>query len=492
MSDAVSVLLSFPPEDAASLPPKKYDTAIKKYIDHLDKLPANTYTKQHEKKGIFEFLDPSVNSIAYLYALVSHIEAANKDSKRLEVLVHQALVFFTVFDPIQARYVGEYWRSLWEWTRDSLRGQTTDFSPLAIGLLRLDPTAGTFTLMHLQLVRACLEAGVPSQALSILNKNIYAIPSEINKAVPDELLSEDVELSNGFITIKSGFTPKLKSELLLEYYLLGAMVYIGQRDWNRARLFLELIMLTPSLQHAASVFQIEAYKKWQIVGLLEEGRRYPLLRTQDAAVMKTLQVMSRAYEALVNAFEARDFRRYQAEMETGLDIWTEDGNLRLVKEAADALLRYRVIDLQKTYAALPTSRVASHLGFSSEETLHILTEMIRANHLNASITPSSSGDAVLRFHHTSPTSSSTIAQDVALSAQTRRIEDLVAFVRDADRRLQLTKEYAEWARRQKRSGPDADMADQMDLTWSEAAPPMMGVVGEGEGDEGDEDIMAAL
>ena len=131
------------------------------------------------------------------------------------------------------------------------------------------------------------------------------------------------------------------------------------------------------------------------------------------------------------------------------------------------------------------SRVAAHIGFTPDATLQMLTEMIRSHTLNASITPSdsrSAGDAVLRFHHVTPTSGN--VQVDALEAQTKRIEDLVTFVRDADRRLQLTKEYVEHVKRNKRSGgADADLADHMDLTWDAPAAPMLG-------EDGDEDIMA--
>ncbi|KAK1089018.1 hypothetical protein LTR33_000265 [Friedmanniomyces endolithicus] len=91
----------------------------------------------------------------------------------------------------------------------------------------------------------------------------------------------------------------------------------------------------------------------------------------------------------------------------------------------------------------------------------------------------------------------TLSQAAALRPMTQRIEALVAHVRDADRRLQLTKEYVEYMKRQKKSGPDAaDMADQMDLTWESNGAGMMGsagrVVGLDDDDDADEDIMGGF
>ena len=332
---------------------------------------------------------------------------------------------------------------------------------------------------------------MPSQALPILDKNIYAFPQTPAKNLPDELLCEEQDLSNSFITAKSGFSLSLKPDYILEYYLLGAHTYIGMRNYSRARLFLEYLILTPTSQHACSALQVEAYKKWLLVGLLSQGKAFALPRTHDQQVMKSMKAVGKSYEALVENFEKRKWRKLQAEMEAGAQIWRDDGNLRLVREVGDALLRYRVIDLQKTYAALPVSRVATHLSLPPDATLNVLTEMVRQGHLGASITHATTGslgDAVLRFHDAAtPDANPDVDDDLA--AQTARIEALVTSVRDADRRLQLSKEYVEFQKRNKRggAGPDGDLADHMDLTWD---PPIAGT-GEEDDGEGDEDIMAS-
>jgi COP9 signalosome complex subunit 3 len=477
MADAVSTLLSFPPDDASNFTPKKYDDAISKYIKTVEKLPSTTWTRTVEKKNILEFINPETNSIPYLFALYEQVKAAGKDAVKLDELSSHALIYYSTFDPVQVRYVGTMWTQLLMWLADTV----LDLSPITNAMLRLDHTAGTFTTMHLRLLNLALHRGLPSQALPILDKNVYAFPAEPQKNVPEDYLSEESELSNTYITTKTGFCGKLKSEHILEYYLLGAHVYIGLRNWSRARLFLEYVILTPGQQHSVSALQVEAYKKWVLVGLLAQGKAYPLPATHDGSVMKSIRAVAKPYDALSDTFEKRDFKKYQAEMDVGTQVWHEDGNLRLVREAGDALLRYRVVDLQKTYAALPISRVAAHLGFAVDATLTLVTDMVRHGSLHASITPgNTAGDAVLRFH-LNAAAPATSTQDNELEAQTKRIEDLVAFVRDADRRLQLTKEYVEYQKRQKRTGPDADLADQMDLTWDNPIniPD----------DDGDEDLM---
>lgn len=486
MADLLPNLLAFPPEKHVSA--KEYDKQATEFVKNLTKITDATWTKGVQKQNILDLLNPAVNSLPYLLALNAQWHTAGKDRARNEDACNRSIIFFSSFDPIQVRYAGEHWRNLWELAFDIYpRLGVRDFSPLWTSLLRLDPTAGTFTTNHLRLVRLCLEYGVPSQALPILDKNIYAFPQTPAKHLPDEPLCEEHELSTAFITTKSAFSLPLKPEYILEYYLLGAHIYIGLRNYTRARLFLEYIMLTPTSSNSCSAFQTEAYKKWLLLGLLAQGKSYPLPRTHNQALMKSMQAIGKSYQALAESFEKRQSRKFQAEVDQGMQIWHDDGNLRLVQEVLDALPRYRVRDLQKTYAALPVRKVAAHLSLTPDQTEQLLLDMIRQGYLNAFVTPASggsTGDAVLHFHLTPAPSTSNA--DTDLQAQAKRIEDLITFIRDADRRLQLSKEYVEFQKRSKRgaAGPDGELADQMDLTWD--AP--IGGLGE---EDGDEDIMAS-
>jgi COP9 signalosome complex subunit 3 len=308
------------------------------------------------------------------------------------------------------------------------------------------------------------------------------------------MLCEDHDMSNAFITEKSGFSKPLLSEHVLEYYLLAAHTYIGQRQYSRARLCLEYVLLTPSQGHVTSAIQAEAYQKWLLIGLVSEGKPFPAVRTMDTVVAKAVENATTMYKALVSAFQTRNLPKFRAEVDFGGNMWLEDGNLRLVRECENALQRYRVIDLQKTYAALPVGRVAGLLDLQPKDALVLLQDMITANHLQAQLTSPPSGiqdndeDVVLRFLPDLGTT-----DEAHLELQTERIAALVNFVRDAERRISLSKEYVEWSKRSKRQGAaDGDMADAMDLTWDEPAGRGNGMadVEEGNGDaEDDEDLM---
>lgn len=479
----LKLLEGFPPK--RKVLDKTWDEQAKDFTRTLNTLSDATWTKPINKRNILDVLNPTTNTLPYLYALNAQAAHIGKDKSKAEEWLDYATVFLASFDPVQIRYADEQWRLLIDGTMSICSGlKIRDLTFLSTAMLRLDPSGGTFTSNHLRLVRSSLELASPSQALPILDKDIYAFPQKPPKNVPDELINEESDFSNNFIIENSGFAGKIKLEHVLEYYLLGAHVYIGVRNYSRARLFLEYLLLTPSPAHACSAFQMEAYKKWILLGLLTEGRRFPLPRTNDQQVLKSIRATSKAYEALAEDFEKRDYRKFGAEASLGFEVWQDDGNMRLVKEVGDALFRFRVIDLQKTYAALPVSRVATLLNLPGDAQ-QTLSDMIRAGQLNASITPSSIGDAVLRFHPTSSTASS--SQNDSLEAQTKRIENLVAFIKEADHRLRLSNEYVTYERRSKRSGlgPDGDLAEQMDLTWD---APIAGTAGD---DDGDEDIMAS-
>ncbi|KAI5363593.1 putative COP9 signalosome complex subunit 3 protein [Septoria linicola] len=473
MADLLPVLLSFPPEKSATTP-KTYDKAIHDFIKSLGDIKDVAYTKNVDKDNVLDQLDPAVNSIAYLRTLVRQI-LATKDPKRVATLEEQAAVFFGTFDPVQIRYAGDEFVILWDWMYGTLyeNGQT-DLTPLVNALLRLDPTAGTFIPAHLKLVRLCLLRSVPSQALPVLDADVHAFPSKTQKAT-EELPGDEHEMSNAWITDKSGFAKRLDCADVLEYYLVGASIYIGLQNWTRARLFLEYILLSPSQSHTASALQVEAYKKWILVGLIAQGKPFPDPKTHDQIVWKAIKALSKPYDELALDFTQRNGKKFQANAETAFQIIQDDGNIGLVKEVSNALQRYRVIDLQRTYAALPVVRIANLLEIDAGEALQTLQSMIQGGYLAASLS-GAGADTVLRFHDTATSQT----QD-DLEAQTTRIQALVTQVREADRRLQLTKEFVEHQKRNHRSELSIDPADAMDLTWEAPGGNMI------EGD--DEDLM---
>lgn len=141
-------------------------------------------------------------------------------------------------------------------------------------MLRLDPTSSCFTSTHHLFVRLCLEARAYRAALPILDHEVYHFPLNSEKTLPSIGQAYPCarhDSSSSYITSSSGLSAKLDYRLHLEFFLYGAMLYMGLQRWERALLFLEIVIMSPS-NNTASMIMVEAYKKWVLVGLLLRGR----------------------------------------------------------------------------------------------------------------------------------------------------------------------------------------------------------------------------
>jgi len=108
------------------------------------------------------------------------------------------------------------------------------------------------------------------EALPILETTIHSFPAPKPLAVDGQYLCSPHTDSSAYITEPSGFSEKLTAYDVHEFFLLGAMVYIALQQWEDAKLYLECVLISPS-QGTASVLQVEAYKKWVLVGCILKG-----------------------------------------------------------------------------------------------------------------------------------------------------------------------------------------------------------------------------
>ena len=145
---------------------------------------------------------------------------------------------------------------------------------LGSAMLRVDPAGSTFTSSHLIFARLCLEARAYTAALPILDQNIFYFPPITNKAGENSMfpyLCSNHDTASTFMTPDSGLTAKLEYRDHLQYFLYGAMIYMGLKEWKRALFFLETVIVSPVANNASKI-QVEAYKKWILVNILYKGR----------------------------------------------------------------------------------------------------------------------------------------------------------------------------------------------------------------------------
>jgi COP9 signalosome complex subunit 3 len=210
-------------------------------------------------------------------------------------------------------------------------------------MMRLDPTTGTFTSFHLSFIQLCMETRSYAAAEPILDNYIHSLPTKIPASVREGLEYSvpcaDVATSGEYIHQGSGHTDKVTLMDLQEYYLLGAMAYFGMRQFNKARRFLEYVLIAPSA-NVANGLMLEAYKKWVLVSCLVDSTVWNMFhsthgtsnadqdgvtpRTANANAIKQIKSASKAYEALAEAYtQLGNLPKLKAQIKAGADTWAE-------------------------------------------------------------------------------------------------------------------------------------------------------------------------
>lgn len=201
--------------------------------------------------------------------------------------------FMEQFDPVQVRYGGLEFRKLVEAIVKTAQASanvrtlqkwffTPDFNfskpsvaiiPVRSAILRLDPSGSSLTSTHLLFVRICLEARAYTQALPVIDNDIFHFAWASDKGVAPlnwRFLCSQHETSSAIFTKSSGLSSNLDYRDHLQYFLLSAMIYMVLKNWARALLFLEIVIITPT-HNFVSMIQVEAFKKWILVSLLLKG-----------------------------------------------------------------------------------------------------------------------------------------------------------------------------------------------------------------------------
>ncbi|KAF2661735.1 hypothetical protein K491DRAFT_586770 [Lophiostoma macrostomum CBS 122681] len=488
-ADLLSLLFSFQP-DAEELKQKTaYDTQVQQFIRQVSNVSAQHFQKGAEtQQDVLELLNPSVNSISYIYALQARISAI-ADNPRSQKSVPEQLrpggalwnkivLFLETADPVQLRYVGSIWARLVLYLEQVARVMGTPalaIAPIRSAMQRLDPTTGTFTTTHLQFIRLCMETRSYAAAKPILDNYIHSLPSTIPLLVKEleySVPSADHINSGEYIHAKSGHSDKIGASDVQEYYVLGGMAYIGLQEYKKALNFLEHVLIVPSF-NIANGLMLEAYKKWVLLSCLVHGSVQAIPRTANGTAIKLIKGAAKAYEALAEAFvQINNLPKLRAQANAGRDTWAEDGNTGLVQQLLDNQYRFYVSRLSRTFSAIPVANISNNLGGTVEDLTQYLETLIASGHLNAQIERTNKPDLgiVLRFYldpTQGPQAKTEKQQQQALFEQTARTNILAEQVRSADYRLSLTKEYVEHLKRANKKATAAASGEAMDTSWDE-------------------------
>jgi len=259
-----------------------------------------------------------------------------------------------------------------------------------------------------------------------------------------------------------------------EYFLLAASIYIGLRRWEEALLNLECVLAAPT-QGTPSGLMLEAYQKWVVVGCLIHGRAPDAPKTVSANVLRILKAVAKSYDVLADIFQAGNPLRLQAEIAAGSTIWLDDGNMGLVQQLTAHLPRFFLLSLQRTYSAIPLSTVSRWLHQQPDQAHAFIEGLISTGALNAGIElrDGANQEAVIRFfsnRSSGPLAKSEKEYSADLVQQAARTNAMVDYVKMADRKLVLTKEYIENLRKRLRNKDEDAPAsvEGMDTAWGDS------------------------
>ncbi|KAJ5509129.1 hypothetical protein N7527_011272 [Penicillium freii] len=317
-------------------------------------------------------------------------------------------------------------------------------------MLRLDPSCAVFTSSHLLLVRLCLQAKAYSCALPVLNKQICHFPISQGRPSSDpSVLCADHSSGVSFMTEASGVSAKLSYRDYLQYFLYGGMVYMALKEWRNALHFLGIVISTPGAS-SVSLIMVEAYKKWVLVGLLENGRLCPPPSITTPHVVKVYQSLARPYIILAHAFERGDLKRLNAEVDAAKGVWCADNNLGLVSQVVGAFFSQTVIKLGKTFAALTMADLSKQVFPSpvcAEVTGSAVSSLIMSSALNATLveTKDHAEASMLRFSsiHSLPQLSRELDLQSQLKQEMKLMGTLVINLGETNNNLGLSDEYVD-------------------------------------------------
>lgn len=197
-------------------------------------------------------------------------------------------------------------------------------------------------------------------AKDILDNYIHSIPTKIPQQVREGLEYSvpcaDVASSGDYIHVGSGHSEKVTLSDLQEYYLLGAMAYLGLREFKKAQQLLEHVLIVPTA-NTANGFMLEAYKKWVLVsclvhstvcnvshttdGFSDTAQDRAIPRTANSVAIKQVKSASKAYEALAEAYtQLGNLPKLKVQIKYGAEIWADVSSRNMLFLFQQALTRY--------------------------------------------------------------------------------------------------------------------------------------------------------
>ncbi|KAG2215350.1 hypothetical protein INT46_011720 [Mucor plumbeus] len=329
-------------------------------VTTLDTLtPAQLLTYTSDGLDPLTVLNPITHSLPYLYFIGARSQDATASNGKhlFEMLRH----FIQTFDPEKIQAASGHFSIIGKALLHLAKVLKQPLLPLQsfkIAIERFSSNQHTLTSLHAPFIRAC-----------ILAKQ-YRFPLE--------LLNQDIEILD---TTKN----EINIQSFLEYYYYGAIVYIGNLNYDRALDFLSIAISVPT-QKAISAIQVAAYKKFVLASLIIDGQVRTLPKYTAQGVEKVCKTQATPYLSLVKAFTETDINMFHDVATKNSAIFESDKHIGLVKQCLQSLRRKIIKELTKVYITVGLNEMADKIGGVTPQELElILIEMINQNQVLATM-----------------------------------------------------------------------------------------------------------
>jgi len=155
------------------------------------------------------------------------------------------------------------------------------------------------------------------------------------------------------------------------------MIYAGLKKFAKALEFFQLCLTAPS--KALSAIQVEAYKKYVCISLIETGEVAPLpSKLTSPVVARNVVRLAGHYESFARVYKSgAGHESIIKSFSEHADAFRKDRNFGLIRQSIDAAVRRTISRLTSTYVTLSLQEIAQAANLkTTKEAEKILVGMI--------------------------------------------------------------------------------------------------------------------
>jgi len=213
------------------------------------------------------------------------------------------------------------------------------------------------TPVHALLVQVCLVSKYYQAAIPILDRDVTEI----------EPMKTDIQPVDALL-----------------YFYYGGMVYIGLKQYRRARDFFSLAISAPA--QVLSAIVVECYKKFILVSLLIEGQVGTLPKYTSNSVLRQLKSLTQSYSDFAKAYQTHKQQSLQESYQKHLAEFDKDHNAGLAAQVVQSLYQRNILRLTQTYVTLSLADIATSVQLPGpKDAEKYILRMIEEGEIHASI-----------------------------------------------------------------------------------------------------------